>query len=89
MNYIEEIVARLRELIPDCEDTLLRLYALLVLTTGETTGLCDIHDAWAVWRSVTCPEHENLVPFDELTPEVQLQDFSYRDAIRRVARGGE
>lgn len=87
MNYIDEIVEKLRKEIPDCTTDLLRLYALLVLITGEDTELDDVHDAWAVWRSVTKPDHIALVPFGELSDEVRQLDLPYRDAIRKVARG--
>lgn len=85
MNYIDEIVADLDKKIPGNDPALLRLYALLALTTGEATTLENVHDAWAVWRTVTKPGHKSLVPFGELSPEVQELDREYMDAIREVA----
>jgi hypothetical protein len=89
MNYISTITSALGALLPDCADEpdLLRLYALLVLTTGTGTSLEDVHDAWAVYRSETKPDHPALVPFSELAPEVRELDRPYRDAIRTVAAG--
>ena len=85
MNYVDTIAARLGELLGDCPPELLRLYALLVLVRGEDVTLKDVHDAWAVWRCATRPDHPSLVPFDQLTPEVQELDAKYAGAIREVA----
>lgn len=68
-----------------CEDDLVDLYTLLVLTTGTGTTLEDVHDAWGVWRNRTIPDHDSLVPFDKLEPEIQAYDEPYRDAIVAVA----
>ena len=35
------------------------------------TTLRDVHDAWAIWRHQARPDHPAIVPFDELTPDVQ------------------
>lgn len=85
VNYIDKIVARLEEKIPGNDVALLRLYALLALTTGTATTLENVHDAWSAWRTATKPGHQSLVPFAELTPEVQEYDRKYMDAIREVA----
>lgn len=84
-NYVQGIVLELAPLIPDCTLELLGVYALLVLTRGTDTTLEDVHDAWAVWRNVTRPGHRSLIPFAELTDEVQAMDAPYRDAIVQVA----
>lgn len=86
MNYIEEIADRLADKLPDCPHDLLLLYALLVLTCGMAADREDVHDAWAVWRCATRPDHPALVPFGQLTPEVQQLDEQYAAAIREVAR---
>lgn len=70
----------------DVESDLLDLYVLLVLTSGIDTGLIDVHDAWAVWKNKTNPSHKSLIPFSELTPEVQELDREYADAICETAR---
>ena len=85
MSYIDDITDRLSERVHDCPDDLLRFYALLVLTQGPCTSLEDVHDAWACWRAATMPGHKSLVPFGDLTPEVQELDRPYMDAIREVA----
>lgn len=84
-NYIDEVRVRLFAELPGISDELLDLYALLVLTRGQNTTLEDIHDAWSVWRSHTRPDHKSLVPFKELTPEVQELDRKYCAAVIYVA----
>ena len=83
-NYVQTARNILKRKI-DVEDDLLDLYTLLVLSRGTTTQKCDVHDAWAVWRTKTNPEHKSLIPFEELTPEVQELDEEYAEAIRKTA----
>lgn len=84
MNYIQQARDILSKKI-DVESDLLDLYVLLVLTSGIDTGLIDVHDAWAVWKNKTNPSHKSLIPFSELTPEVQELDREYAEAIRTTA----
>lgn len=84
MNYVDDIVARLDEKIPGNDPALLRLYALLALAQGVNATLENVHDAWAVWRTVTRPDHPSLIPFGELAADVQELDRQYMDAIREV-----
>jgi hypothetical protein len=85
MNYIDYITGRLAVHLDDCPPDLLRFYALLVLIQGPNTRLEDVHDAWACWRVATKPGHPSLVPFADLTPDVQELDRKYMDAIHEVA----
>ena len=87
MNYVSIIMDQLGELLDDCPPELLRLYALLVLVRGQDTSRKDVHDAWSAWRDATRPDHPSLVPFSELSPEVQELDDPYVTAIRIVASG--
>lgn len=64
---------------------LLRIYALLCLAKGRDTELEDVHDAWAAWCSQVDLNHRSLIPFGELTPEVQDLDRPYHSAILLVA----
>lgn len=98
MNYIDEIAKEIYVLCmevgdppePSGDDILLwRIYALLALTTGVETTSRHVHDAWSVWQAGIFPEHRSLIPFEELTPEVQAYDDKYRDAIRLVAMYNE
>jgi hypothetical protein len=60
---------------------------LLALSKGEAVESEDVHDAWSVRATQFDPGNDSLVPFDELTSEVQAQDIIFRDAIREVSRG--
>ena len=84
-SYVTGITGKLAASLPDCPDDLLRMYALLALVSGPGTTLEDVHDAWACWRVATRPDHPALVPFTDLTPDVQELDQKYADAIRTVA----
>ena len=84
-NYVQEVLDELAERLPDCDTPLLELYALLALTAGTGTTLEDVHQAWAVWRNRTRPDHPSLVPFAALAPEVRELDRKYAEAIREVA----
>lgn len=81
MTYIDTARAALEAHLPGEDDALLDLYLLLVLVKGDSVTLEDVHDAWAVWRFRTCPDHGSIVPFDQLTPSVQKLDQPYADAI--------
>jgi hypothetical protein len=85
LNYVDKIVRQLEEVLDDCDIDLLRHYALLVLLLGEDVVERDVHDAWSVWRTASKPDHVALVPFDELTREVQDLDTPYAEAIIKVA----
>lgn len=85
-NYVGAILARLADLLPDLDPDLAQLYALLALTLGDGTSLEDVHDAWAVWRNTTRPDHKSLVPFGELTLAVQELDRTYMDAIHEASQ---
>lgn len=93
MNYIETIA---RDIYRRAEGegeaspfdrTLYRMYALLALTKGTATTLKDVHDAWSAWCAEDRPEHRSLIPFDQLTAEVQAMDQPYLYAIHAVAIG--
>jgi hypothetical protein len=85
MNYIQEIESKLFEKLPECPHNLVRLYALLVLTTGENTSWGNVHDAWAIWANHLTPQHKSLVEFELLHPSVKELDAKYAVAIREVA----
>jgi hypothetical protein len=85
MNYLDSIARQIRHQVPDCSTELLRYYALLTLVKGEDVTLEDVHNAWSAWRTSTRPEHPSIVPFAELSSEVQELDRPYMEAIREVA----
>lgn len=92
LNYIDYLAALVEaELDPERQpdahaQQLYRLYALLVLTTGEESTLQNVHDAWSTWMTGQQPDHPALVPFEELRADQQEQDRPYLDAILRAAR---
>lgn len=86
MNYFDTISAKLREHLPDADIRYVRVYTLLVLVKGEDTTMEDVHDAWSFVTTSQRPDHKSLIPFDELTVEVQEYDRKYMDIIHTVAR---
>lgn len=92
-NKVVNYIQRIQELL-DAElnmkgteyEGLLGVYALLVFTVGKNCTNEHIHDAWSIWQSKTEPEHRSLVPFGDLTEEVQNLDIPYRDAVIKVAK---
>jgi hypothetical protein len=84
-NYIDRIASQVEALLPDCPKELLRIYALLILVKGTFVTAQDVHDAWSVWTAAVRPDHRSLVPFDELTPQVQELDEPPRRAIAQLA----
>ena len=91
LNYIDQIAKAIAtecgyESIGLDDERLLRIYAVLALTLGEATTNQAVHDAWSAWKSEYNPLHKSLIPFKELTPDVQELDTLYRDAIISVSR---
>lgn len=86
MNYVESTEVFLIEALPDCGSRLVKLYALLAHTKGVNTTLKDVHEAWALWKTDFDPDHRSLIPFEELSPEVQELDRPYMEAIHKAAR---
>lgn len=88
MNYIDEIALDIYERTegpgkPDAEEMVLyRMYALLSLAKGTETTTKDVHDAWAAWCAKDRPNHPSLIPFEELSGDVQELDIPYLIAIQ-------
>lgn len=80
-NYVQRVLDQLNSASPGLEPDLAQLYALLALTKGTYTTLRDTHDAWALWRNITNPAHQSLIPFDQLSIEVQELDRKYMNVI--------
>jgi hypothetical protein len=91
MNYISEIVERIRnevpqEVLPEGDTELLFLmYAVLALTVGKDVRAEDVHDAWSAWMTYRDPSHESIKPFTLLSPETKKTDQPFVDAIKKVA----
>lgn len=91
-SYIADIAAEIEAAIPpeslpsgDTDDLFL-IYAVLALAKGVDVEARDIHDAWAAWMSTREPQHESIVPYDDLPPDVRREDDPYLAAVRSVAR---
>lgn len=84
-NYFTRAMDAVRRELPNAEDDIVRLYALLTLTTGAATTMEHVHDAWSAWTVVRRPDHRSMIPFAELSPEVQEFDRKYMEVIHRVA----
>lgn len=90
-NYLDKIAERIYWL---CEPNemyindreLYRIYAVLCLAKGTEVTIEDVHHAWAAWTAGLRPQHKSLVPFNELTKEVQELDRKYMEAIHVVAK---
>lgn len=88
MNYINKIKNLLEKELKmegTSYEDLLDVYALLVLVVGTKCTNENIHDAWSIWQNKTEPNHRSLIPFNELTREVQDLDEPYRQAVIKVA----
>ncbi len=86
MNYVDELLQEIANQFPNLDYELIDLYTLLALVRGSHVENKDVHDAWAVWRNATDPNHRSIIPFDELSPEVQDLDSKYRDGIIYAVR---
>lgn len=80
-NYVARVRDELASRLPTCDDALVDLYTLLALQYGTQTDLVMVHNAWAVWRNRTRPDHPALIPFPYLLPTVQELDRPYVEAI--------
>lgn len=92
MNYIDALALMVYECgnpdepMDDAEWHLYRTYAVLVLAKGEETTAEDVHDAWSAWALEHRSFSKNIIPFDQLTPDVQAMDDEYVAAIHSVRR---
>lgn len=85
INYVQRVIDALNEELPNQDPVLIYLYALLALTWGPLVSRQEVHDAWAVWRNLSNPEHKSLIPFEKLEPAVAALDDKYVNAIVKVA----
>ncbi len=88
MNYIQKAQKELAKKIK-VDKELLDLYTLLFFVKGKDCTLENIHDAWSVWKNNSAPDHKSLVPFDELSEEVQDLDKKYDKKYMEVIKSLE
>lgn len=91
MTYLSDVADEIRAELPpdsipaDAAEELMLLYAVLCLAVGSEVTAANVHDAWTAWMAARGQEHESMVPFNELPPDVQSEDEPFASAIRRVA----
>jgi hypothetical protein len=84
MNYVEAFRSEVAKELPGLPDALLDMYTLLGLRFDELVNEEDVHDAWSVWKNTIDPKHKSLIPFEELSLEVQQLDTKYVEGIVRA-----
>ena len=91
-TYIDKIVTKVENKLHIKDKNLAKFYALLVLVKGKNITLKDVHDAWAVnmnYKNKTdfCygHEHKSIVPFNELSKEVQEKDSKFLSKLLEIA----
>jgi hypothetical protein len=92
MNYLEKLAQDIKAAVPadavpnGDNDDLFVLYASLLLAKGSSVTAADVHNAWAAWMTARGQgDHQSVVPFEQLSPEVQQEDSPFLTAIRQVA----
>lgn len=91
VNYLELDAKMIREnlpseiSVPEGSGHLFLLYAVLMRAKGAETTASDVHDAWSAWMMAKDPEHESILPFDELDAETRCEDSPFLRAIKRAA----
>lgn len=91
LNYLAQDAARIRASlpegtsVPDNAEELFLIYAVLMRAKGVAVQAEDVHDAWSAWMASIDPEHESVVPFDELDADTRTEDSPFVLAIRQAA----
>jgi len=89
--YLNELAAEIQAeidpaLVPRGDTaSLWRMYAVLVRAKGVDVQAAEVHDAWTAWALTEKPNHQALLPFEQLDPDTQAKDEPYVLALRRVA----
>ena len=89
-SYIRTIAQQIRARVGqssanDRLDDLFNSYAVLALAKGGQVTNRDVHNAWSAWATKYEPDNISLVPFGELSREIQEVDTLFAKAIRDVA----
>lgn len=87
MTYLDDIGAQIRARVPDHlispeSDGLFTIYAVLLLAKGQDVTSSDVHDAWAAWMQIRGIRHPSMIPYDELSSDIQREDDIFAAAIR-------
>ena len=54
-------------------------------STGTPITNEEIHDAWSIWKNTVDNTHASIIPYNQLSIEIQELDAPYTDAINRAA----
>lgn len=88
-NYMLKRAAILKEeLNQELPEVLFSCYLSLACTSASTgTPITneEIHDAWAIWKNTVDNTHTSIIPYIQLSIEIQELDAPYTDAINRAA----
>ena len=88
-NYmlIREAILK-EELNEELPEVLFSCYLSLACTSASTgTPITNeaIHDAWSIWKNTVDDTHKSIVPYKQLSIEIQELDAPYTDAVNRAA----
>ena len=90
-SYIRKLAQEIRSkldpsALPDQGlDELFDSYAVLALTKGVEVSNEDVHNAWSAWATKYYPDSDSLIPYQNLSKDVQDQDTRFAEAIKEVA----
>lgn len=92
-TYIDKVVSEVSDKTHIKDKRLVQLYSLLILIKGPNITLEDVHDAWSMnmnykQRTDYCygHDHKSLIPFNELTKDVQIKDQKYVNILNDIAK---
>lgn len=84
-NYVQREIDKVMQKFPHCKPELSNYYALLILNLRAESGEEQVHNAWAVFTNTIHPDDEEIIPFNELTPESKKRDVKYAVAFKEFA----
>lgn len=91
-TYLTEDAQLIRSMLPPTaqppgdDDALFLGYAVLMRAKGLEVTAADVHDTWAAWMLARNPNHQAIVPFEELPAGAQAMDVPYAQAIHAAAK---
>ena len=88
-NYMLKRAAILKEeLNQELPEVLFSCYldlACVSASTGVPITNEAIHDAWSIWKNTVDNTHKSIIPYNQLSIEIQELDTPYTDAVNRAA----
>ncbi len=89
-NYLQQDAERIKQAlsagtsVPENSDSLFIMYAVLMRVKGLDVTASDVHDAWSAWMIQQDPGHEAIRPYEELDPEIKVEDEPFLLAIKKA-----